>query len=72
VLAGERDRVPHEPAGGGWGVAALREASVRREGYRTRAEAVARVFEDSEALDHRVRRDSAPGYKSPAGYEQAA
>jgi putative transposase len=52
--------------------ASLKKELVHHEGYRTRAEARASVFEYIEVFYNRVRRHSALGYLSPVEYEQAA
>lgn len=62
-----RDHAPVESV-----FASPKKGLVHRERYRTRAEARASASGPVGAFDDRVRRHSAPGYQSPAGYEQAA
>ena len=51
--------------------AALKTERVHEARFRTRADARAAVFEYIEVFYNRVRRHSAPGYRSPIEYERA-
>jgi putative transposase len=51
--------------------ASLEEEPVHDEGYQTREEARASIFEYIEVFYNRVRRHSSLGYRSPIEYERA-